>query len=272
MSKGALAKKNTETAVALANDFAQYAGAGQTGHVEDYSIPFLSIIQSGSPQVKRGKAEYNEDAEPGFILNTVTAEIVDGEEGITVIPVAFQKCFIEWKPRDSGGGLVAIHDRVEGTKLEATATRNDKNKMILPNGNILETTAQHYVLVVREDGSIDRAILAMTSTQLKKSRKWMTMMSKVTVKSGGKIFNAPTFACAYKVTTVPESNNQGDWFGWKIEYAELGADKQPVLIQDAELFNQAKNFYDAVSKGEVRASEPAPEAEGAQASSASKVM
>lgn len=271
--KTALTKPAPAGVPALVNDFASLAGAGQTSHVEDYALPFLSLIQSGSPQVKRGKAEYNEEAEPGMILNTVTGEVFDGEEGIFVVPVAFEKVFIEWKPRDTGGGLVAVHKRVTGTALELTGKRDEKNKCILPNGNILETTMQHYVLLVRENGTVDQAIIAMTSTQIKKSRKWNTMMAKIMVQANGKQFPAPSFACEYHLTTVPESNAQGDWFGWKIEYKALDANKAPVLIDSAELFHKAKAFYDAITAGAVKVSEPVPqEEEHAGKANASKVM
>ena len=58
-------------------------------------------------------------------------------------------------------------------------------------------------------------------------------------------YTAPLWAFQYQLTTVSESNDKGNWTGWEIAIGEK--------TQDPSLYAQAKAFYSAVSKGEVKA-------------------
>ena len=267
--KNAVATAGSNLPANILGDMAAAARAGRAQHAEDMAIPFLVILQTGSPQVKRGQPEYIKEAESSMIMNSVTKELFDGEEGITVIPCAFEKVYIEWKDREKGGGIVMVHDRVRGAELETKAKRNDKGQAVLDNGNIIVGTAQHYVLILRKDGTVDQALIAMSSTQLKKSRQWNTIMAKVMIPVGDKKVPAPSFACKYQLTTVAESNAKGDWFGWKIEH--LGG-KDPAFLQDGEraLFQMAKAFYEAIMGGAVKVSDRVDDHGAAAAPSSEK--
>ena len=59
------------------------------------------------------------------------------------------------------------------------------------------------------------------------------------------MFTPPTFALIYKLSTVSESNDRGSWFGYQIE--KVGQ------VEDATLYDEAKSFSTAASKGEVEA-------------------
>ena len=85
----------------------------------------------------------------------------------------------------------------------------------------------------------------MTSTQLKKSRRWNSLMltQKVTAPSGS--FTPPTYAMIYKLTTVSESNDRGSWFGYQVE--KVGQ------VEDANIYNDAKLFSTAASRGDIEA-------------------
>lgn len=235
-------------APALLNDIIADAGKGHTDNADDFAIPYLSVIQSNSPQINKQKAEYIKDAEVGMIFNTVNNKLYDGEEGVEVIPVAFKKSYIEWKPRDLGGNFVASYDRLEGQSKELTCTQNDEGQSVLPNGNILKASNQHFVVVVDKDGHYP-AILSFMSTQIKKSAQWNSMMREQTVEKDGAKIVAPTYAYRYKLTTIGESNNKGDWMGIKIT---------PVSwVQDSNLFQFAKKFHEQASAGAVKTAEPA---------------
>jgi hypothetical protein len=66
---------------------------------DDYAMPFLALLQSGSPQVKKTDARYIEDAEEGFFFNTVEKTVYDPTDGLTFVPCAYRRSFVEWKPR-----------------------------------------------------------------------------------------------------------------------------------------------------------------------------
>ena len=83
------------------------AGTGlEEASADDYAIPFLRVLQSMSPQLKKSDGKYIQGAEEGNLFNTVTETLYDGTEGVTIIPCAYKKKFIEWVPRESGGGFV----------------------------------------------------------------------------------------------------------------------------------------------------------------------
>ena len=61
----------------------------------DYAIPFLRVLQSMSPQLKKSDGKYIQGAEEGNLFNTVSEAVYDGTEGVTIIPCAYKKKFIE---------------------------------------------------------------------------------------------------------------------------------------------------------------------------------
>lgn len=215
----------------------------------DMAIPFIQILQALSPQVKRGDQQIS-GAKEGDIFNSVTNEVFDGSEGILFIPATFRKAVVEWKPREEGGGFVAQYDDI--SEIEGV-TRSHDGKMITPTGNVLVDTAYHYGLMVDPvTGDYTQVVISMTSTQLKKSRKWITLMSNLKLtKSDGTKFTPPMFGYMYKLTTVPEENASGSWSGWDIElYGQTSS---------IDLYTAAKLFAENISKGLVRVAPAQPD-------------
>ena len=231
------------TGGALAEAYAEDGKSGfENADAQSFAIPFLQILQSMSPQCKKSEGAYIKGAEEGMFYNTVTQDIASGDEGLLVIPCYYKRSFIEWAPRESGGGFKGEY--LPTDPIVATAVRGDKGD-VLPNGNLLVDTRTHYVLVLNEDGSFQPAVVTMSSTQVKKSRQWMSKMEGIKFKNGaGQLYTAPMYSHVYKLTTVPEKNDHGSWFGWKIEIARLQED--PMLLA------AAREFKRQISAGEVR--------------------
>src|SRR6516165_2440561 len=82
------------------------AGRGQAKHAEDKILPFLRVLQPLSPPcIKKGPAYIN-GAEPGdFWLTTSSSPIIKGEDGVVFQPCMYRREWIEWVPRDEGGGF-----------------------------------------------------------------------------------------------------------------------------------------------------------------------
>ena len=240
MSKNEVAVKETAGALAVI-DFSADLNAGfEEADQKSFAIPFLSVLQSGSPQCKKSEGAYVKGAEEGFLFNSVSQEFVDGNVGVTVIPCHFVRTLNEWTPRDSGGGLVAVHSAAEGDELLLSCSKGPKGEDVLPNGNYLTDTRNHYVLIVHADGAYEPAFFPLGSTQIKKSKRWMTLMNNIRI--GNNI--APMFSQMYKVTTIPESNDKGSWFGVKIEH--IGQ------VTDVELYKAAKAFREMVKAGTAK--------------------
>jgi hypothetical protein len=232
------------------------SGAGLEGMTsEDFMIPRITILQQMSPAVNKRDGAYVEGAEPGHILDNVARETVDGEVGIIVVPVSYRRSHVEWKK--DRGGFVRDHGSDPGI-LEG-CSRGDRGEYLSFEGNEIVPTAEYYVFVVEEDGSFSPALLSMSKSQLKKARRWNSMISKLQVPhptDETKKFSPAMFWNAYKLTTVPEENDQGSWFNWDIEMmfdANSGGIIQN-LKTGRDIYLAARDFKDQVNKGEIKVS------------------
>jgi hypothetical protein len=205
---------------------------------DDYAIPFIYIVQKASKVI-----DTNPDARPGMLLNTVSGDLY---RELILIPCAFKKDWVEWIPQEQGGGLVDRHDYHSG--IDKEAVRNEKNVLILPNGNQLVDTRYHYVLCINpETGEMFPAVIAMTSTQVKRSRKWMSLMSGKKVTIGGVEQQAPTFAFQYVGTTEMDSKDEFKWYSWSIRPGER--------VTHVGTLHAAIEFHKAIMANDVKLSD-----------------
>ena len=216
-------------------------GLGKIGQ-EDLALPFLKILGQLSPEVNKRDGKYVEGAEPGMIFNSVSGELYDGVKGIDVIPAFYKLEYIEWKDRGEGPGApVAIYDSSSDVMSKTKPDANYKDR--LPNGNYIEKTASHFVIITGDSPST--ALIYMKSTQLKISRKWNSMMSGIKLKGKNGLFTPASFSHIYRLKTTQMSNDKGTWFGWEV--SKVGP------ITDQQLYQQAKSFSESISKGAVKA-------------------
>ena len=233
-----------ENAGALAtNIFEADANQGaQNIAQDDLALPFLKVLGQLSPEINSRDAKYIKGAQPGMILNTVTGDYYDGEKGINVLPVFYKRQYIEWQDRGASlGAPVAIHE--VDSDLLSKVTRDKSNKDRLPNGNYLENTASHFVILMGETPTT--ALISMKATQLKISRKWNSMMMGIKMQGKNGLFTPPTYSHIYNLKTVQMSNDKGTWFGWDV--SKVGP------VQDKSVYDIAKNFAERVGKGEIEA-------------------
>ena len=232
-----------KTAPLPANVFEDDAakGLGSIGQ-EDLALPFLKILGQLSREVNKRDGKYVEGEEPGMIYNSVSGDLYDGVKGIDVIPCFYKLEYIEWKDRGEGPGApVAIYDSSSDIMSKTTPDANYKDR--LPNGNYIEKTASHFVIVSGDSPST--ALISMKSTQLKISRKWNSMMSGIKMKGKNGLFTPASFSHIYRLKTTQMSNDKGTWFGWEV--SKVGP------VTDQSLYGQAKSFSENISKGNVKA-------------------
>ncbi len=244
MANAVATKKNAELSTDVMDDILEFAGEGTAFDSSEMQIPFLRVLQALSPQLNKKKAEYIEGAASGDLYNTVTNQYFDGDEGVTVIPCFQTVKYLEFTPREQGGGF---RGEIPASDPVLRRTERSGSKEMLPNGNELVKSDQHYSLLVLPDGMYQPVVIDMKSTQLKVSRRWKTTISANRVKhpKTGQLVTPPVFSTMWKLSTVEESNDQGSWSNYKIEY--LG------LVEDRNLLLEAKAFRDSVAAGEVKA-------------------
>ena len=231
--KHEIVKAESNVPATLEERFAAAAGAGfEEMGKEDYSLPFIVLLQALSPQLDPTNGAYVEDAKPGMFLNTVTGQIY---KDLRVVPCAYAFRVIE---RASDGKFIARHTRAEAP---AVASKTEKGERLSAVGTTLVDTAYYYVLVL--DGEYpQQAVISMRSTQLGKSKKWNAQMSALKIRG----ITPPMFSSVYKVAVGKETNEHGSWFGYAITREDY--------VKDVDVLNMAEQF--AVVAQDKKIAEP----------------
>ena len=249
MASKALAEVDeTKNQIAVYKELEEFAAEGFSEvQTDDLAIPFLRILAQLSPQVNKRDGAYIDGAEAGMLYNTVLNEVYDGDVGIQVIPAHYNRRFVEWTPREKGGGYVASYETTD--PIVNSVVRNERGEDLLPSGNLLANTAQFFVLYVHPPQGLQRAMIPMTSTQLKNSRKWLTQMQSLTAKGANGIYTLPMMSQVYRLATVEERNDKGSWFGWEITRESSLNLETP---EGKEWFESAVAFARSIKAGEVQ--------------------
>ena len=240
-------QQTTALAIPLA-DFAADAGMGMEGADKaSFAIPFIAVLQGLSPQL-----ETVEGAKPGLFINTITNELF---KEVLVVPCAYQRRFLRWAPREAGGGYKGEYNPVDIETGKVVTAPNDKGQPTI-EGDLLKDTRNHFVLMQSESGTWQPALLSLSSTQIKKSKRWMSLIQGIEMRAAnGKPFNPPSFSHIYRLKTVKEENSQGSWWGVEVSVEEP--------VGDAELYAKAKTFHGCVVAGDVEVAPPQPELDAA---------
>jgi hypothetical protein len=206
---------------------------------DDLALPFLKILSGLDPLL-----DELDHAKRGDLYNTVSGQVYKGKDGIRVIPCAYQRRYIQWAPRGSGSGApTAIYETQQDCPKVQRSKDDNKDYVVGGDGEYIEETHQHFVLILNEDGSVETALIAMKSTALKKSRKWNSMMSSITMQGKNGPFTPPRYSQVYLMKTVQEENSKGSWHNWEMT--------REGPVSDGAVYSRAKDFYNSINSGDV---------------------
>lgn len=216
-------------AVATQDDVPDYIKKGRgRGNEEvdtgDVLIPRIELVQAISPCVDKNDASYIQGAEAGGFINSVSREYYG--ERITVVPVLFRKEYLVWKDRKKGGGFRGAHPSAQEARdriMEEPENEQDDFEV--------QETAQQLVLLVREDGSSDEAVISMARTKMKVSKQWNSMIRM----AGG-----DRFARSYDLFGVADENDQGKFYNIGIV---------PAGFPPEEIYKKAEALYESIASG-----------------------
>lgn len=192
----------------------------------DLVAPFLLIVQPMSPSLKEDNELYNPEAKPGRIINIQSGKVY---KECHVIPVRYAFRNVERKSQNAGRGFVGSYGRNDSPN---DLTVNPLTGLTeRANGNVLYQTGYYLCMLAEEN--YDYVIIPMASTQLKKSKRWNTLMMSQKIE-GQEDAIKPMFSTKYKLSTVSESNAKGTWYGWNIQ--------PDGEVTDTALYQQAKTM------------------------------
>ena len=219
---------------------ALYEGDAHAGfenvNTTSLALPILKLLQNGSGEAQKRNQNYVEGAEPGMFLNTVTKKLYDGAKGIEVIPCHYKLEYQEWA--DFGTGSGRPENIYDANSDILSKTKNEMGKDRLDNGNYILTVGQHYVLI-RDGNSTENALISMSSSQGKVSRKWNSMMMSITLDGKNGPYTPPSFSHKYRLTSVLNSGKGNQWYGFNV--TKVGPVEEPAL------YERAKKFYTSLA-------------------------
>lgn len=262
MANTAVAKKEAnEVATNDEFDYGEYAGAGMEGAPKEaYAIPFLSILQKGSPQVDEASGAYIEGAKAGMFYENVRQRLYDGKKGVIIMPCAYQWTFLRWGPRSGDGGGFkgqVSGDDVARMKAKRQVIEVDRQLYVAPTdgsqfnpnrADRLQEAHQRYCLLLDDDGTAVPVLLSIVSTQIRKSRTLAARIEAMRVDGPNGKQKPPTWAHKVRLTSVPETNDKGSWYGFKF-------DLEGLIPRSDPLFEQGAEFNRSVMAGTIVASE-----------------
>ncbi len=111
----------------------------------------------------------------------------------------------------------------------------------LPNGHYIQKTAQHFV-IISDGNSAETALISMSSSQAKISRKWNSMMMSITKDGKDGPYTPPPFSHIYKLSSVKNSGKGNEWYGYNIQKISE--------VTDANLYKRAKTFYESCRRAD----------------------
>lgn len=214
-------------------DLTQTTPAQEEELEESSSLPLIRVLQDNSPQVNSRKEEYIEGAKAGMFLFNATKEVMEGP--LEIVPVGQKACYVEWKPKTAGGGIVAHHDLtiINDPLYEKGRDKSKPYLEYLGENDLVRTS--YWCILVNIGGEWQNAILAMTSSQLRVARKWSQQIR--TFKYDGKLKDIapPMFARKWELTTRLEKNASGDeYFNFVIANPSvLDTTKDEALLTQA---------------------------------------
>ena len=207
---------------------------------ESLALPILKLLQNGSGEAQKRNANYVEGAEPGMFFNTVTRKLYDGDKGIQVIPCHYRLEDQEWADFGTGSGRPEnIYPASSDILSKTTKDANGKDR--LPNGNYIQKTSQHFVIIT-DGSSAETALISMYSSQSKVSRKWNSMMMSITKNGKDGPYTPPPFSHYYKISSVENTGKGNQWYGYNI--VKVGE------VSDANVYKRAKTFYESCRRGD----------------------
>lgn len=248
-AKQELAKEQA-TAVAQVVDYGDDVGAGfENTTNDDMSIPFIQVLQSNSPQLKDVGDGGLEGAKQGQLHNTVTNQLYNGKEGLVLVPATTEHVHVEWKPRESGGGFVGIHD---STSPVVQGKGKTFGKFKMENGNDLIETFYIYGVLLDGESVVGPAVIPFSSTKIKAYKDLMTRLNTVQIITPSGRRNPPLFAHPLRMTTFADKNTKGDFYNVRLNSA-AGNFVEGLLAPSHPAFAAAKQLREMVNGGTVKA-------------------
>lgn len=231
------------TALGSVQDYGDDAERGYQNQTQaDIKLPRLGLLQKMSYEVDKAHESYIEGAEPGGFFNKATRELLPNE--VFFVACLTRHEFIQWIPRDAGGGYVKSFPINHPAVLKA--------KEDYPF-NALKIAAQ------REGGGMDDLVETFTILGAHVDPATLTPIQPMALDfkstsiepyqniigrirafrhelDDGRKVKIPLFGVLLKVVAVPQSKAKGNFHNYKITAAVDDNIKASTIPMDHPLY------------------------------------
>lgn len=182
----------------------------------DLQMPRLALAQALSPELDSSSPKYIDGLRNGDAFNNLTGEVY-GKEPIEVVIVRVDRPrFVEFNPRDAGGGI-----------KDFNIAPDDPRTQFGPNGEKpVATKFMEYVALLLP--SREPIAISFKGSGLKVARKLNALI---------KFANAPSFAMKYVLTPTIEKNPKGSYAVFNVK---------PAGFVDEETYRYAEAVYESI--------------------------
>jgi hypothetical protein len=207
----------------------EYVTAGSDGtegiQAGDLKIPRLALAQALSPELTESDPKYVDGLKVGDAFNSLTGEVY-GKKPLDVVIVRIDKPrFVEFFPRESGGGVKDYNVAASDPRVQFTS--NDKGERVKPLA-----TKFIDMIALLGDG-LEPIALSFKGSGLKAASKIETFLA-MRIKDGKRI---KSFASTFTLTPTLEKNQKGTYSVFTVKFKGNASN---------EAFVAGQGFYDSI--------------------------
>ncbi len=248
----------TDVAVAEEDFFADAGSGLEDFKQSDLLIPYVRIIQALSKELQRNHAKFIQGAEQGQFVNSATRKLYPADGKLLVVPVSFGHRYMAWRPNNAGP---AYDMGADDSKFNSTEP-DGEGKRFDGEGNQLTDSLQFFTLLInKETNEFEVAVLNFGGSQSRKGKGWASQINNRMERypagnpRAGELMRPAIWFYSYELTTVPESNDKGSWYGFSIAEGP----KVMGLPNGKEIFRTASELRKRIEGGEVKAAVESPD-------------
>jgi hypothetical protein len=220
-------------------------------HQDDLEIPRLKLMQGLSPELR----EINE-LRAGMFYHSAADFIFEGP--FLAVPLLMDRRYILWRPRDSGGGILAraddsVHWTPADTDFRVTLDKRDGGREVIwrtaktvkqsglaewgsmnpddPKSPPAATLMYNYLLAFPEYPDMVPAVFTFQRSSIKAARKLNTKI---------KTIKAPIFGVVYQFSSVEDHNTAGNDY-YNVQAQAFGR------VTDQTMYEEYRAIHDAYS-------------------------
>lgn len=218
---------------------------------DDIEIPRLKLMQGLSPEIQ----EFD-GLKAGFFFHPAAEFIFDAP--FRAVPIFMDQRYILWRPRDSGGGILAraddgVHWSPDAGEFTVQLDKKDGGATVTwrlaptvaksglanwgsmnpgdPNSPPAATLMYNFLLAFPDEPDLMPAVLSFQRSSIKMGRRFNTKLKTV---------RAPIFGTVWEFRSVEDHNNSGQAF-FNVDVRSAG------LVEDQGQYMAYRAMYDTFS-------------------------